>query len=97
MRTRSASRFSSRIGMDDEQVKRTINAQVLWVFFLPLAATALHMLFASKIMAQMLRSFMLYDWGLVLTCIGGTLLAFTLPLLWHLSGDRANLLSHRAR
>ena len=67
-----------QVGMDDEQVKRTINSQVLWVFFLPLAATALHMLFASKIMAQMLRSFMLYDWGLVLTCIGGTLLAFTL-------------------
>ena len=67
-----------QVGMDDEQVKRTINSQVLWVFFLPLAATALHMLFASKIMAQMLRSFMLYDWGLVSLCIGGTLLAFTL-------------------
>lgn len=67
-----------KVGMDDQQVKRTINAQVLWVFFLPLAATALHMLFASKIMARMLRLFMLYDWGLVLTCIGGSLIAFTL-------------------
>ena len=67
-----------KVGMDDQQVKKTINAQVLWVFFLPLAATALHMLFASKLMAWMLRLFMLYDWGLVLTCIGGTLLAFTL-------------------
>ena len=67
-----------KVGMDDEQVKRTINTQVLWVFFLPLAATALHMLFASKIIAWMLRLFMLYDWGLVLTCIGGTLLAFSL-------------------
>ena len=67
-----------KVGMDDQQVKKTINAQVLWVFFLPLAATALHMLFASKIMAWMLRLFMLYDWGLVLTCIGGSLVAFTL-------------------
>ena len=67
-----------KVGMDDQQVKRTINAQVLWVFFLPLATTTLHMLFASKIMAQMLKTFMLYDWGMVLTCIGGTLLAFTL-------------------
>lgn len=67
-----------KVGMDDQQVKKTINSQVLWVFFLPLAATTLHMLFASKIMAWMLRLFMLYDWGLVLTCIGGTLLAFTL-------------------
>ncbi len=67
-----------KVGMDDHQVKKTINSQVLWVFFLPLAATALHMLFASKIMAQMLKTFMLYDWGMVLTCIAGTLLAFTL-------------------
>ena len=67
-----------KVGMDDQQVKKTINSQVLWVFFLPLAATTLHMLFASKIMAWMLRLFMLYDWGLVLTCIGGTLVAFTL-------------------
>ncbi len=67
-----------KVGMDDHQVKKTINSQVLWVFFLPLAATTLHMLFASKIMAQMLRTFMLYDWGMVLACIGGTLLAFTL-------------------
>jgi len=67
-----------KVGMDDHQVKKTINSQVLWVFFLPLAATALHMLFASKLMAWMLKTFMLYDWGLVLTCIGGTLVAFTL-------------------
>lgn len=67
-----------KVGMDDDQVKKTINSQVLWVFFLPLAATTLHMLFASKIMAQMLLTFMLYDWGMVLACIGGTLLAFTL-------------------
>ncbi|MEA4869783.1 MAG: ABC transporter permease [Christensenella sp.] len=67
-----------KVGMDDHQVKHTINSQVLWVFFLPLGATALHMLFASKIMALMLKTFMLYNWGLVLTCICGTLLAFTL-------------------
>jgi putative ABC transport system permease protein len=64
--------------MDDRQVKHTINRQVLWVFFLPLAATALHMVFASRIMARMLRSFMLYDWNLVLCCIAGTLLVFAL-------------------
>jgi len=67
-----------KVGMDDQQVKKTINSQVLWVFFLPLGATALHMLFASKLMAWMLKTFMLYDWGLVLACIGGTLAAFTL-------------------
>ncbi len=71
-----------QVGMDDRQVKRTIDRQVLWVFFLPLAATALHMIFASRIMARMLKTFMLYDWGLVLCCIGGTLAAFALLYFW---------------
>ena len=70
-----------KVGMDDQQVRKTINAQVLWVFFLPLAATTLHMLFASRIMARMLKVFMLYDWWLVLACIGGTLVAFTILYL----------------
>jgi hypothetical protein len=67
-----------QVGMDDQQVKKTINRQVLWVFFLPLAATALHMAFASRIMARMLRTFMLYDWGLVLMTIGASLVVFAL-------------------
>ncbi len=52
-----------KVGMDDAQVKSTINRQVLFVFFIPLATTILHMVFASKIMARMLQTFMLYDWG----------------------------------
>ena len=73
-------RFSilQKVGMDDRQVKKTIDRQVLWVFFLPLAATALHMIFASRIIARMLRMFMLYDWGLVLLTIGASLAVFAL-------------------
>ena len=67
-----------QVGMDDQQVKKTINRQVLWVFFLPLGATALHMVFASRIMARMLRSFMLYDWNLVLITIAASLAVFAL-------------------
>ena len=70
-----------KVGMDDSQVRETINAQVLWIFFLPLGATILHMAFASRIMTRMLMTFMLYDWGLVLTCIGGVLLVFALVYL----------------
>ncbi len=65
-----------KVGMDDGMVKRTINRQVLTVFFIPLGITMLHMAFASRIMARMLQMFMLYDWGLVLRCIGGTLVVF---------------------
>jgi putative ABC transport system permease protein len=70
-----------KVGMDDKQVKATINRQVLWVFFIPLGMTILHMVFASKIMARMLQTFMLYDWGLVLSCIGGVCAVFVLLYL----------------
>ncbi len=70
-----------QVGMDDAQVKATINTQVLWVFFIPLGMTVLHMVFASKIMARMLQTFMLYDWGLVLMCIGGVCVVFALLYL----------------
>jgi putative ABC transport system permease protein len=70
-----------KVGMDDAQVKATINRQVLWVFFVPLGMTILHMVFASKIMARMLQTFMLYDWGLVLCCIGGVCVVFALLYL----------------
>ena len=70
-----------KVGMDDAQVKATINRQVLWVFFIPLGMTILHMVFASKIMARMLQTFMLYDWGLVLMCIGGVCVVFALLYL----------------
>ncbi len=70
-----------KVGMDDKQVKSTINRQVLWVFFIPLAMTILHMVFASKIMANMLQVFMLYDLGLVLGCIGVVCAVFALLYL----------------
>ena len=58
--------------MDEDQVKAVINRQILWVFFLPLFTTLLHMVFASRILARMLQSFLLYDWGLVLACRSST-------------------------
>ena len=67
--------------MDDRQVKATINSQVLWVFFIPLGMTLLHMLFASKIMSCMLGTFQLNDYGLILRCIGATCAAFMLLYL----------------
>jgi len=70
-----------QVGMDDLQVKATINRQVLWVFFIPLGMTVLHMVFASRMMARMLQAFMLYDWGLVLACIGGACVVFALLYL----------------
>lgn len=65
-----------QVGMDEKQVKGTINAQVLWVFFLPLATALLHMVFASRILTRMMQAFELYDWVLVLCCALGVSAAF---------------------
>jgi putative ABC transport system permease protein len=70
-----------KVGMDDKQVKATINRQVLWVFFIPLGMTLVHMAFASRIMTRMLQIFNLNDWGLVLGCIGGVCVLFALLYL----------------
>ncbi len=71
-----------QVGMDDDMVRHTIDRQVLWIFFIPLGLTALHMAFASQIIARMLQCFMLYDWLLVLGCISGVLLLFALTYLF---------------
>ncbi len=70
-----------RVGMDDRQVRAAIDRQVLWVFFIPLGMTLLHMVFASRIMTRMLQIFNLYDWGLVCGCIGTVCALFALLYL----------------
>ncbi len=70
-----------RVGMDEGQVKATINRQVLWVFFAPVLMTLVHMVFASRIITRMLNAFRLGNWPLVLTCIGGTFALYTLIYL----------------
>lgn len=70
-----------KVGMDQTQVHRVINSQVLWVFFLPLGATLLHMVFASRILSRMLGAFNMSDFGLAITCAGFVSLGFAL-LYW---------------
>lgn len=70
-----------QVGMDKKMVKGTINRQVQWMFFLPLFATLLHMVFASKIMSTMLVLFQISDWLMVLACIGGVCVVFILLYL----------------
>lgn len=70
-----------KVGMDQTQVHRVINSQVMWVFFLPLGATLLHMVFASRILSRMLGAFNMSDFGLAITCAGFVSLGFAL-LYW---------------
>ena len=69
-----AARFEilRKVGMTRREIKSAINSQVLKVFFLPLAAAGVHMLFAFPMIAKMLRAFSFYNTTLfaVVTLIG---------------------------
>lgn len=69
-----AARFEilRKVGMTRREIRSAINSQVLKVFFLPLAAAGVHMIFAFPMIARMLNIFNFYNvnlFGLV-TLIG---------------------------
>ncbi|MBC8527992.1 FtsX-like permease family protein [Christensenellaceae bacterium NSJ-44] len=67
-----------KVGMDDRAVKRSINKQILLVFFLPLVGALLHTGMAANMIIKMLEMFSLYDVGLTLGCMGIACVAFSL-------------------
>lgn len=57
-----------KVGMSDREVKRTINQQILLVFFLPLLVALLHTAFAAPMLAHAMQAFSLHNLGLTLLC-----------------------------
>lgn len=62
-----------KVGMDDKQVRSTINRQILWVFFIPLAGALINGAFSTNLIIKILQAFRLYDsdltvWCMVVTC-----------------------------
>ena len=76
-----------KVGMSQKEVRRTIQKQVLMVFFLPLGMAALHMAFAFPALCRILRGFMMTNIGLFALCTVGTLAAFAAlyGLVYHLT------------
>ncbi|SHK68364.1 FtsX-like permease family protein [Hespellia stercorisuis] len=66
-----------KVGMSDEEVRESIQTQVLLVFFLPLGMAAVHILIALKNMVQ-ICSILSIGWGTVILCTIGTVLIFSL-------------------
>ncbi len=56
-------RFSilQKVGMTKREIRQCVNSQVLTVFFLPLGAAAVHMVFAFPIVSKLLMLFGLRD------------------------------------
>lgn len=67
-----------RVGMTDDEIRASINAQVLTIFFLPLGAATLHMAFAFPLVSRILRIFGLTDTGMLLALTAASIAAFAL-------------------
>ncbi|MBG9368153.1 ABC transporter permease [Streptococcus sp. NLN64] len=62
------------IGMSQEAVRKTINSQIVILFFLPLAIAILHFLVSTVMLRQMLAEFGIYSSNLIYTVSAVTLI-----------------------
>lgn len=74
------SRFEimQKVGMTEKDIKRSINSQVLTVFFLPLVMAGIHLSFAFPMVHKLLILFGLTDLKLLLSVTAGCYLLFAL-------------------
>lgn len=69
-------KIMQKVGMSKEEVKKTINKQILMVFFLPLVVSVIHIAVAFKIVCKLLFLFGLFNTNVFLFCIVGTIIIF---------------------
>lgn len=71
-------RIMQKVGMSKAEVRKSINSQVLKVFFLPLAAAVIHLAFAYKIITKLLALLGFVNNMLFIFCVVGTVAVFAL-------------------
>ena len=69
-----------KVGMKKSDIKKSVNSQMLTVFFMPLAVSGIHMLFAFHMIELMLNAFGLINSGLFLIT---TIISFTVFALFY--------------
>ncbi len=67
-----------KVGMSKEEIKKSINSQVLMVFFLPLLTAIIHIAFAFKVIVKLLEVLNLTNVTLFVYCTAGTICVFTI-------------------
>ena len=65
-----------KIGMSHKEVEKSVNSQVLKVFFLPLTAAVIHLAFAFRMIKQILSVFNCNNVPLFLICVAVTTAVF---------------------
>lgn len=89
-----------KVGLDREEIRRSIRSQVLLMFFLPLVAATLHMAAAFRMITQLLSLLGLTNVSLFVACTIGSVLLFavfyaviyvlTARVYYHLVSDPTN-------
>lgn len=74
------SRFEimQKVGMTKPEIRKSINSQVLTVFFLPLLAAGVHLAFSFPMISKMLLLFSLTNTKLFILVMAGCYLVFAL-------------------
>lgn len=67
-----------KVGMDKEEIKSTINSQVLTVFFMPLIFAIIHICFAFPVIKRILAMLNFTNVRLYAICTGITILGFAI-------------------
>ncbi|AOR24452.1 ABC transporter permease [Clostridium taeniosporum] len=71
-------KIMQKVGMSKEEVKKSINKQILMVFFLPLITAVIHIAFAFKEMKKILALFIISDTKMLLKCTLVTVVVFAI-------------------
>lgn len=66
----------NKVGLDKKDVKKTINKQIIQVFFLPLLGAIIHVAFAFNMITKLLLMFSLTDTTLIFFCTLVTIVIF---------------------
>lgn len=67
-----------KVGMSDDDIKKTIHRQIMLVFLLPLAIAIIHIFMCSNIIIKLMSLLYVFDIKLIMSCIGGISVAFVL-------------------
>ncbi|MBO5351848.1 MAG: ABC transporter permease [Lachnospiraceae bacterium] len=65
-----------KVGMTKREIKRSVNSQILTVFFLPLVFAGIHLAFAFPIVFRLLQLFFMRNLGLMILVTVGCFLVF---------------------
>lgn len=75
---RSRFEIMQKVGMTKREIRKSINSQILTVFFLPLITAGLHLAFAFPMLKKLVELFFLYNTAMLITVTVCSLVVFAI-------------------